>query len=116
MVTRTPRPRAASPTQDAAASARALAIAASLPEWARAKPAPTRRRLTSPDLSPAAPAAGHGTQSAPLLLTVAQAAQMLTVSTKTVRRMLSRGTLKPVRIGRSVRVRRDQVLRLIDDS
>lgn len=41
---------------------------------------------------------------APMLMTVADAGRALAVDTRTVRRMLARGDLAPVRIGRAVRV------------
>ena len=40
----------------------------------------------------------------PPLLTVAAAADVLNVSVKTVRRLIDRGDLRPLRIGRALRV------------
>lgn len=44
------------------------------------------------------------TDSPPLLLTIAQAARQLAVNARTVRRLLDRGDLPSVRIGRAVRI------------
>ena len=45
-----------------------------------------------------------GTEPSPVALTVAQAARRLAVSPMTIRRLLNRGALSRVSIGRSVRV------------
>lgn len=45
----------------------------------------------------------HPTMSLPLL-SIMQAADILNVSTKTVRRLIKRGELRPHRIGRAVRL------------
>jgi len=44
-----------------------------------------------------------------LLLTIAQAADLLAVCEFTVRRLIWRGDLRSVRIGRALRVRRDDL-------
>jgi excisionase family DNA binding protein len=49
-----------------------------------------------------------------LLMTVKDAAALLRVSTKTVRRLVERGELQVVRIGRSVRLRKSDVLEIIE--
>jgi excisionase family DNA binding protein len=48
------------------------------------------------------------------LLTRQQAAEMLAVSVDTVARLIDRGELRPVRIGRSVRVSQREVEALIE--
>jgi len=49
------------------------------------------------------------------LITVAEAAMILHVSTKTVRRLIEQGELDSVRIGRSVRIRPADVERIIPE-
>jgi excisionase family DNA binding protein len=49
------------------------------------------------------------------LLTVAQTAAVLNVSTRTIRRLAASECLQPVRIGRSVRMRPQDIERLISD-
>ena len=46
-------------------------------------------------------------------MTVAEAAAFLSVSTKTVRRLIARGALGYVKIGRSIRLRREVIERYI---
>ena len=48
-------------------------------------------------------------------MTVADAAAFLNVSTKTVRRLIERGALDCVKIGRSIRLRREVIERYISD-
>jgi excisionase family DNA binding protein len=50
------------------------------------------------------------------LMTVKQAAELLQVSTRTVRRLIETNALKPIRIGRAIRVQRLQVEHLISSS
>jgi len=52
--------------------------------------------------------------AAPLLLTLAHAADALSVSERTVRRLLDQGHLTPVRVGRSLRVAHRDLERYID--
>jgi len=47
------------------------------------------------------------------LMAVEQAATILHLSTKTVRRLIARGVLSPVRIGRSVRIREEDIARIV---
>jgi excisionase family DNA binding protein len=54
------------------------------------------------------------TEPQPELLTMSQVAAMLACSTKTVNRIVERGELKPVRIDRHLRFRRQSVIDLID--
>jgi excisionase family DNA binding protein len=49
------------------------------------------------------------------LMTVAEAATALRVSTKTIRRMLNRGELRRVKVGRLVRIREDDIGQIIGD-
>jgi excisionase family DNA binding protein len=49
------------------------------------------------------------------LMTVAEAAAFLSVSTKTVRRLIAQGALGYVKIGRSIRLRREVIDRYISD-
>ena len=49
------------------------------------------------------------------LMTVAEAAAFLSVSTKTVRRLIARGALDCVKIGRSIRLGREVIERYISD-
>ena len=61
-------------------------------------------------------AAGHSeASSAPLLplMTIGEAATILRVARRTIRRMIKRGELHAVRIGRSVRIRRQDIERII---
>src|SRR5262245_39545061 len=66
------------------------------------------------------PAAEHlaGTPSAPLakslLLRIEEAAYLLAVSTRTVKRLVASRTLRTVRIGRSVRIRRAELERWLE--
>jgi len=48
-------------------------------------------------------------------MTVAEAAAFLRVSTKTVRRLIAQGALGYVKIGRSIRLRREVIERYISD-
>ena len=48
----------------------------------------------------------------PLLLTIVRSAEVLDVSESTVHRMVKRGQLPTVRVGRSVRIPRHAVLEL----
>lgn len=50
------------------------------------------------------------------LLTINQTAALMQVSTRTVRRLIETKALKPVRIGRAIRVQRLQVQHLISSS
>ena len=52
--------------------------------------------------------------TAPLLLTLERAAEALSVSPRTVRRLLDAGELAPVRIGRSLRVSAESLRRYVD--
>ena len=48
------------------------------------------------------------------LLTLQDVADFLQVSTRTVRRLVDRGELTAFRIGRSIRVRREDLRRLVE--
>lgn len=73
-------------------------------KWRKWTMATTTRRR------PAEPAQGPE----PALYTVLEAAAMLGVGEYVLRAMLKRGELQPVRVGRFVRVRRAELLRLRD--
>ena len=47
------------------------------------------------------------------LMTIGEAATILRVARRTIRRMIKRGELHAVRIGRSVRIRRQDIERII---
>ena len=61
-------------------------------------------------------AAGHSeASSAPLLplMTISETAAILHLAPRTIRRMIKRGTLDVVRIGRSIRIRREDIRQII---
>lgn len=84
----------------------------SLPEWALGPPFVARGDAAQAAFRPLSDAAP------PILdrdlLTVADVAARLSVSMKTVRRLINRGELRAVRIGRVIRVRADEVKRLVN--
>jgi excisionase family DNA binding protein len=65
-------------------------------------------------MSPKAQADGLGSPRPPRLLTIRDVAEFLQVSTRTVHRLIDRGELAVIRIGRSVRVRPEAVHALIE--
>ena len=73
-----------------------------LPDWAKADSPAIKRRASKPNPIPTN--LRRLTASKPQLLTVDQAAERLVVSSRTVRRMITDGRLKHVKIGRAVRV------------
>lgn len=50
----------------------------------------------------------------PAMLTIAELAQHLQVSTATVRRMIKAGNLKAVHVGRNVRIPAEELTRIMD--
>ena len=79
-----------------------------LPAWVRARPstktAPSPRTVAKP-ITPASNLGPDGKRYTPKrLLTVAETASFFQVSEKTIRRMIERGELPFVRIGRSIRI------------
>ncbi len=54
------------------------------------------------------------TDTLPALYTIGQTAEMLTVSTMTVRRIINRGELTPARIGGQLRFTSAEIARYID--
>jgi excisionase family DNA binding protein len=84
---------------------------AAVPAWARLeRQRPTQRRareIANVDADPAASAC------LPRLLTVAEVAEGLRVSAKTIRRMVARGELQVIRIGRAVRIMETEYIRLV---
>ena len=87
----------------------------SLPDWARGSdlPGPSVVSILRPR-SIVASAANPQERRPSELLTVAEAASRLRVSTKTIRRVIARGGLHAVRIGRAVRIDPQEIERLID--
>jgi excisionase family DNA binding protein len=49
------------------------------------------------------------------LYTYAEAAEMLSVSVSTVRKLVAKRNLRIVKLGRSVRISKSEILRLIDE-
>ena len=96
------------PTPSARLASASLAPAQSLPTWARAS---GRKPTQRPDNTIAAdpPRTGDGRR----LLKVSEAADRLAVSQKTIRRLLCTGSLKAVRIGRSVRIAEADIYSII---
>jgi excisionase family DNA binding protein len=98
-----------------------------IPSWASqpfdpdepSDPAPTGLISRGSPRSAAASAARAGPSSFAPLMTVVEAATVLRVSTKTIRRMIARGELRRVSVGRLVRIRvediKQYILELTDD-
>jgi excisionase family DNA binding protein len=91
--------------------------AGNLPAWAL----PTNQYAAADDLRlraqnpmTGAPSPPGSVSTATRLMTVNEASTLLRVSAKTIRRLIERGELPPVRIGRSVRLRPTDVLRIIE--
>ena len=76
-----------------------------LPAWAYAE-APPKRLALEAGLEP----------SDPILLTTQEAAALLRVCPKTIRRMAQRGQLRAVRVGRDLRFKREKILLFINSS
>lgn len=53
-------------------------------------------------------------QCRPALLTIARTAEILAVAERTVRRLIGRGELPPIRLGRLVRIREQDLDRFIE--
>ena len=87
-------------------------LRSSLPQWAQ------QTAFIAPRDGAAAAPRPLSDAAAPIpdrdLLTVADVAARLSVSMKTVRRLINRGELRAVRIGRVIRVRADEVKRLVN--
>jgi excisionase family DNA binding protein len=96
--------------QDASRSlVRGGPIAADLPAWAL-------RRHDYHTQKIASPFAGQPNSSSPLfspLMTVSETAAVFHLSPRTIRRMIRRGELYAVRIGRSVRIRTEDIQYII---
>jgi len=87
-----------------------LALTAVLPAWAQeSQIAPLRPVKTSLSDRPSA----ISVSATPQLLRVDEAATILNVSSKTIRRLIARGDLRVVRIGRLVRIPSSEIERLI---
>jgi excisionase family DNA binding protein len=68
------------------------------------------------EISPSGSVAGQCEATPPPLLplmTIGEAATILHVSPRTIRRIIERGELEVVRIGRSIRVRREDIKQII---
>lgn len=61
------------------------------------------------------PPSPTATEPSSLILTIADAAAELRVSQRTVRRLIARGRIEAVRIGRSVRIPRAAIAQLLRD-
>ena len=68
-----------------------------------------RSGTEAPKVEPAESPAQAGPVERSLLLTIGEAAKLLSVSVRSIRNMLADGRLEPVQLGRSVRVRRVEV-------
>ena len=86
------------------------ALTAAVPSWAQESHLAPLRPLTSP-LSVGFSAVSTSPKSG--LLRVDEAAAILKVSSKTVRRLAARGDLKVIRLGRLVRIHFSEIGRLI---
>jgi excisionase family DNA binding protein len=85
--------------------------AGNLPRWAfeiHQNASADEMRLVAPD------ADCRSATTEARLMTVKEAATLLRVSTKTIRRLIKREELQAVRIGRTVRLRPADVLRIIE--
>ncbi len=101
------------PPRGSSRTVRNAALVDTVPAWARAN--------DRPQLGGHGQQATHSSQDhdGPLslstgLLTVESVAAVLNVSVKTVRRLISRGELQIVRIGRNIRIKPDILEALID--
>jgi excisionase family DNA binding protein len=65
-------------------------------------------------MSPKTQSSGLGSLLSSRLLTIKDVAELLQVSTRTVQRLIDRGELAAVRIGRSVRIRPEAVQSLTE--
>ena len=93
-------------------------LAVDIPAWAKQQQGDTGHSKAKPESRKGAAAlvAGPATRNLQIptpLLTIGEVAAVFRISPKTVRRMIGRGKLGVVRIGRSVRIRKEQVERLI---
>ena len=86
-----------------------------LPEWVHDFVAPGAAAPSGKNDAEAFPAGGSsaGAQISPFL-TMSDVARELRISTKTVSRLLKRGDLKGIHIGRSVRIARGDLERFLD--
>ncbi len=89
---------------------------AGLPEWARLVCSTESKAQIIPASSllvPQLPSTGGGSRGG--LLKVVDAAALLNVSTKTIRRLIQRGELRAVRIGCAIRIQPEDIERLIKE-
>jgi excisionase family DNA binding protein len=85
-------------------------LTAAIPAWAQELQGAHLRPVRAPHATASPFVSGSPTQ---VFLRVDEAAAILKVSSKTVRRLLARGDLRAVRIGRSVRIQLSEIERLI---
>ena len=88
---------------------KSLSLIAAIPLWAQEPQIASLRQTRS---SPPTGTPSDSGSSPKALLRVDEAAAMLKVSSKTVRRLLARGDLKAVRVGRLVRIHSSEIDRL----
>ena len=82
-------------------------IVADVPEWAQCKPVNSGKALLARSVR------SIEALRTPTLCRIDEAAVILRVSSKTVRRLVARGDLRAVRIGRLVRIQSSEIDRLI---
>jgi excisionase family DNA binding protein len=73
------------------------------------------RRPPQPSIDAETPPGGPSDPSLPSLLTIEDVAEILKLSTRSVRRLIDRGELAAVHIGRSVRIHPKALRALIED-
>ncbi len=88
-----------------------------LPEWVRARPltisVPSARTAIKPISPPLNGTLDGGRILPKQLVTVAETAYFFRVSEKTIRRMIARGELPVVRFGRSVRIHKELIEKIV---
>jgi excisionase family DNA binding protein len=85
-----------------------------IPSMTAEAPAWLERRIRAAEIqaaaaNPVTPRLAPAAISSPAVLTIAEAAQLMRISVRTVRRLVTAGELSAVRIGRSIRFRRADV-------
>ena len=85
-------------------------LTAAVPAWAQELQAAPLRPVRTPHATACPSESGSPTQ---VFLCVGEAAAILKVSSKTVRRLAARGDLKVIRLGRLVRIHFSEIGRLI---
>ncbi len=93
----------------------AMRSSAGLPEWARLGYSAESNAQIVPASSllvPQLPSTGGGPKGS--LLTVADTAARLNVATKSIRRLIKRGHLRAVRVGRAIRIQPEAIEQLLN--